>query len=320
MIPRRTLLKATLAGACACPLARAGSAAPPRPTGEILVPFGPGGTLDILGRTLAAGLAERLQRPLVVLNLPGAGGAIAIQHLLAGPADGTRLLLATFPQIVIAPLIQRDLRYRYDDFAAIGQVSAEAVVLMASLRSRIDSPAALRKAAQARGGILVGTMGAGSAGHVLALAIQKAWHVELSPVFYKDNAQLRRDLAAGELDLAVTTIGNAAEFHRAGESRAIAVASADASGCLPGLPTLASEGVEVELPSWVGLFAPAALPAGSLSTLRAALSAAVRDPAMKTAQAALCNALPGGGSPDFAGSLRAAYEAWDRQLKGRTGG
>ncbi len=252
--------------------------AQPRPL-RVIVAFAPGGQSDTVMRLLQPRMAEALGQPVVVENRAGAGGAIAAGVVAGSPPDGNTLLFDSFG-FVVQSLVQRGLPFDYETaFAAVGQATELPYVLV----TRMDFPgrdlAGFIAQARARPGVTFGTPGIGSTGHLAGVLLGHRAGVRLEHVPYRGGADAARDVAAGNLDCAISTANTLRPLVQDGRARGIALTSAVRRGSMADLPTIAESGFPgFDLTSWNGLFAPAATPAPVIGRLSDAMRIATQDP------------------------------------------
>ena len=284
---RRRLLESAL-GAAALGLAATSRAADkfPDKTITLIVPFAPGGNLDIVGRTVAPGMGAALGQSIVVENRAGAGGAIGASFVARAKPDGYTLMVSTPNALVVSPLIT-STTYKLESFAAIGSASTTPLTIVVPAKSRFTSIKALLEAARAKPGKLsVGHSGNGTTNHVALLQLSQAAGLQFNIVPYKGSGPALTDLMAGQLDFVVDQLTSSANFIRAGNLRCLAVMSRERDPALPDVPTLREAGiVDFDASTQAGLLAPAGTPPAVLEVLNAALQKTLADPA--TAKALL---------------------------------
>jgi tripartite-type tricarboxylate transporter receptor subunit TctC len=276
-LARRSLL----ALAAALPAGAAQAAFPERAV-SLLVGYGAGGATDVIARALAERAGPLLGQPVVVLNLPGAGGTLASDRTAKAAPDGHTILLIANAHAV-APGLYASLPYdTVGDFAPVAFIGQSANVLvvpamapdtdLAGLAARAKaSPVPLRTGSAALAGF--------QPAHQL---LREALGIQLEAVPYRSGPQGQTDLIAGRLDLMVSNVLEVVEHVKAGRLRALAVTSAGRTPLLPEVPTFAELGVPaLQADSWFGILAPRATPPAALDRLHAALEAAMLDPALQ---------------------------------------
>ena len=276
-VARRTLL----ALAAALPAGTAWAAFPERPV-TLLVGYGAGGATDVIARALAERAGPLLGQPVMVLNLPGAGGTLASDRTAKEAPDGHTILLIANAHVV-APGLYASLPYdTVGDFAPVAFIGQSANVLVVPAAAPDTDLAAL--AARAKASLLpLRTGSAALAGFQPAhQLLREALGIQLEAVPYRSGPQGQTDLIAGRLDLMVSNVLEVAEHVKAGRLRALAVTSASRTPLLPEVPTFAELGVPaLQADSWFGILAPRATPAATLDRLHAALAAAMLEPSLQ---------------------------------------
>ncbi len=284
---RRTLVKAAALAPLlpaalwvARPAAAAEGAWPARPI-RLVVPFSAGGTVDVTARLAAVQLGRMLAVPVVVDNLPGAGGGIAAARVAKSPADGYTLLFTT-PSHTINPALYPRLPYDTEkDFAPIALVAEIPELLVASSSQPFRDFAGFVAYARAHPGALnYGSAGNGTLPHVTMELLLQRLKLQVTHVPYKGAAPALNDLIAGQLALKMDTIATASPHVRGGKLRALAIAGARRSPLMPEVPTVAELGLPgYEGILWMGVLAPAGTPAPVIDRLHRAIAALRTDAA-----------------------------------------
>jgi len=256
--------------------------APGRPI-SLVVPYPPGGSIEVVARLVAQEMAKDLGSPVVIENVAGGGGSIGTRRVATGPADGTVLALATNQTHATNISLLPD-GGGYDpvrDFAPIAGLADIQHVLVLRPDVAATDVATLLALLRARpGSVACASSGQGSASHLALEMFRASTGTEMVHVPYRGSAPLMNDLLGGHVQASFVTVPTVLAQIRDGRLRALAVASPNRSPHLPELPTLAEAGVRgVEADAWTGLFAPAATPAPALDRLRElALAAMAREP------------------------------------------
>jgi tripartite-type tricarboxylate transporter receptor subunit TctC len=296
-------LGALAAGAGFASRAQAGAARPVR----LLVGYPPGGPNDIVARMLAPGLAEALERNVVVENRPGASGAVACEIVARAPADGTTLILQGVTHALL-PALRGDLPYDTSrDFTAVAQVGRAGliVVVPASLPAS-TLPALVALARETPGGLSYASAGNATSTHVAAEMLRRAAGIAMTHVPYKGSAAGVADLVAGRVQLMMDVAPTALPLVKGGQLRALAVTGPRRMAELPDVPTIAEAGYPgADVATWWGLFAPAGLPAATLAALASAAARATAAPAYASRLAALGGEAVAAGPAAFDALVRA---------------
>jgi tripartite-type tricarboxylate transporter receptor subunit TctC len=243
---------------------------PDRPV-KIIVPIGPGGSYDLVGRHLADVLSKRLGQTFVVENKPGAGTVVGTQAAIQSEPDGYTLVIGGLSNMAFNSALYSKLGYDpLRDFVPVALVYKFGYVMV----GRKDLPQAklqdIVAAAKAHpGSISVATAGVGTGQQLVAAAFMKAAGVKLLEVPYKGSPPAFTDLLAGRIDLFFDSIAAALPYVQSEQARGIAVLSSKRSALAPDVPTMSEAGVPgLDVDSWLGIFAPAKTPPEVLARLR----------------------------------------------------
>jgi tripartite-type tricarboxylate transporter receptor subunit TctC len=297
-------------------VAGAQTAYPNKPI-RLLIGYPPGGATDIVARILAQKLGERLGQPVVVDNLPGAGGIIATDKVAKAAPDGYTLVLANTAH-GINPSLYKSLPYdAVASFAPVIKVADLTLVLVVNPAFPARSVGELIALARARPGELhYASSGVGQSLHLAGELLKSMAGVDIVHVPYKGSAPARADLLAGQVEMMFESAIGVLPFVQAGRLRALGVSGAQRSPALPDVPTLAEAGVAgYEASGWLGILAPAGTPPGIVASLNADLNAVLRQADM-SAQLARNGADVAGGPPDqFAAFVAAEIAKWAKVVR-----
>ncbi len=239
-----------------------GDGYPNRPI-RLIIPFPPGGSTDLYGRTLEPKLSEALGQRVVVDNRPGAGGSVGADLAAKAPADGYTLWVAQTANVAIGPALRK--KNPYDpirDFAAITPIQRAASVFVVAASSPIKTLKDLVAMAKSNPqGTTYASAGVGTAGHINGYMLNKAAGIDMMHVPYKGGSPAMLDLQGGRVTVMATSIGTSAGIIKQGKIRALAVTGVKRAGALPDIPTTAEQGIKgLEVSSWHALMAPAKVP------------------------------------------------------------
>ncbi len=276
-----TLAAALMLGALA--MAAHGQAFPSKPI-TLVVPFAPGGNLDVVARTLAPAMERALGQPVVVDNKAGAGGALGAAFVARSPADGHTLLVSTPNALVVLPQMTKT-SYRLDNFQPVGLAATTAlVVVVKGSDSRFKDIASLLDHVRSNPGkIAAGHAGLGTTNHMAMLQMEDAARLKLNMIPYKGGAPAIVDLIGGQSDMVVDQLTSSASHIKSGALRALAVLSGERDPALPNVPTLREAGLtNFDASTAAGLLAPAGTPAAVIDALNSALRKALADDAVRT--------------------------------------
>ena len=282
---RRNLLILSLAAAsaAAAPTAHAQTSAPIR----LVVPYAPGGPLDITARALAERVRDALGT-VVVDNKAGAGGNIGADVVAKAAPDGLTIGIAATATHAVNPWLYGRMPYdAVKDFAGITQmVRVPNVLVVNAARAeqlKINSVADLVAYAKAHPAKLnYGSGGNGSAGHLAGEMFKQKAGIFAVHIPYRGANPAQLALLAGEVDFNIDNLAAAAPNIRAGKLKALAVTSAHASPMLPGVPPLSASFPGLAIDTWWGLVAPAGTPQAVIDKLNKAFTDALKAPETKT--------------------------------------
>src|SRR4051812_38126689 len=259
--------------------AQAQSGYPDRPV-KIIVPIGPGGSYDLVGRHLADALSKRMGQAFVVENKPGAGTVVGTQAAAQSDPDGYTLVVGGLSNMAFNSALYSKLAYDpLKDFVPVALVYKFGYVMVA----RKDLPGAslqdIIAAAKANpGSITVATAGVGTGQHLVAAAFMKAAGIKLLEVPYKGSPPAFTDLLAGRIDLFFDSAAAGLPYVQSGQARGIAMVSSKRSALAPDMPTMSEAGVSgLDVDSWLGIFAPAKTPPAVIAKLRGEIRASLPD-------------------------------------------
>jgi len=243
---------------------------PERPV-RIIVPIGPGGSYDLVGRALADALSKRTGQSFFVENKPGAGTVVGTQAAAQSEPDGYTLMVGGLSNMAFNSALYSALAYDpLRDFVPVAMVYRFGYVMV----GRKDLPQASVKeivaaAKEKPGSITVATAGVGTGQHLVAAAFMKAAGVRVQEIPYKGSPPAFTDLLAGRIDLFFDSIAAGMPYVQSGQARGIAVLSSKRSPLAPDVPTMAEAGVSgLDVDSWLGIFVPAKTPPGVIAKLR----------------------------------------------------
>jgi len=255
---------------------------PARPI-ETIIPFPAGGSVDVIGRAVAAALAEELGQQVVVSNRDGASGTIGFNTLASATADGYTLGASPTTPITNAPYLVKGVRYGVDSFDYICHVFDNAFTITVAPGSKFKSAEELFAAARSNPGSLTyGHSGAGTIPHLAVENLADALKLRFQPVPFRGESAILPVLLKGDIDFAAASV---AAIH--GQSfRPLVVFSDGQHPGLPDVPTAQELGVKTSVPpGYNGVFAPKGLPAQIRNSLERACANAVKRPVVLRATA-----------------------------------
>jgi tripartite-type tricarboxylate transporter receptor subunit TctC len=275
---RRTVLAFGTASLLAGP-ARAGDW-PDRPV-RVVVPYAPGGPLDLVSRLVSGKLGARFGQSFVVENKPGANGAIGVQSVLASPPDGYTLLLHGSAGVTIYQAVMKHPAFdTLRDLTPVSLVAYFDLILCGNPALPFRTVKELVVYAKANPGKLsYGTAGVGAMNHVGMEWFKSLAGIDVVHVPYRGDAPAAADLTAGVLGVAFVSSNVAIPLIQAGKLRALAVPSRRRIAVLPDVPTIAEAGYPgFDLQPWAAMFGPAGLDKTIVASLDKALKQIVATP------------------------------------------
>lgn len=248
---------------------------------RIIVPFAPGGSNDIVGRTMAQQLSIRLKRSVVVENMPGAGGAIGSAMVARAEPDGNTLLLisSTFTMNASVMKLSYDPVKSFTPVAMLGM--GPSVIVVATSLPVNSIKELIEYSKRNPGKVFFGSAGVASFQHFAIELFKLRTGADLSVVQYKGGGPALIDLAAGHVQVSLGSLIQMQTFLRSGKIKILGVAGSRRVDLIPDVPTLKETGVDVEVSNWWGLLAPAGTPISLVDRLNREANAALTEPDMK---------------------------------------
>jgi tripartite-type tricarboxylate transporter receptor subunit TctC len=251
----------------------AGAEYPERPI-RVIVPFAPGGNVDLTARTITPALSELLGRNLIVDNRGGAGGALGAEIVAGASPDGYTLLVGSTGLLTIAPITNSRLRYDpLRDFAPISLISNVALVMLVNPSSPAKSAREFAAFARSRSGqMTMASSGNFSTGQLAGALFQNLSGTRLVHVPYKGASLAVADLIGGHVEVMFDQVSSAVGHIRGGKVRALALTAAARSPNLPQVPTMREAGFPgVEAGTFTAILTPAATPWAIVARLNSAV-------------------------------------------------
>ncbi|HSV83993.1 MAG TPA: tripartite tricarboxylate transporter substrate binding protein [Ramlibacter sp.] len=272
----------TLGALSLSPAALAADPFPTRPI-KIIVPFPPASTTDFLARLLADALADQMKQAVTVENRPGAGGVIGTQQLARSTADGYTLGICSLATFAMVPATLKEPLYDVTrDFSPVSALISTDLVMATSM----SVPATLREftawaSAQSKP-VFLGTLGAGTSGHFAGFMFGKAANIKWEPIHYRTNGEVIAALMAGDIHAVFTGPSVVQPQVKAGKLRALALVGDKRSAAYPEVPTFVEQGYkDMQFSNWIGIAAPAKVPADVLDKLHAEIMRAMNQPQVR---------------------------------------
>lgn len=317
---RRLALLWCAAGAASAALPAVAQAFPDRPL-RIVVPFTPGGSADVLARAIGTEIGRTLNQPVVIENVPGAGGSLGGERAAKAPADGYTLFMGHVGTLAVNPALYPKLPYDpLRSFAPVAWVARVPNLLVVHPSVPARSLQELVALAKARPGQLAyGSGGNGSAAHTTMEYLKLQTGTSLLHIPYRGTAPSVNDLLANQVQVLFTGVPALLSHVKAGRMRALAVSSPKRLALLPDVPTVAESGVPgtrgFEADQWYGLVAPAGTPGDIVALLNQHVNRALTSVEVRARLAAEgAEATP--ATPEAFGQLIAAeIPRWGKVVK-----
>lgn len=300
-----------------CNGAHAANDYPNKPV-RVIVGYAPGGTPDIIARTLAERLGAELGQSFIVENRPGAGGTLATSLAAQSPADGYTLLVADIGQLAIAPYLFKKLNY--DPIRSFAPVSLAGITPMFIATNAKTSTIKtiqelIAQAKQHPGSMNYGSSGIGSIHQIAMEVFMAGAGFKLTHVPYKGSGQSVPALIGGEVPVLMTALPTVGPYAANGQVRLLAVTSAQRYPDTPDVPSIAEIVPGYDFPSEVGVLAPAGTPKQILATLSQAIHKALDTDAMRERFKTL-GSIPAWSSPEeYAENIRKNLEKYGEAVK-----
>jgi len=296
--------------------ALAQEAFPSKPV-RLLVPFPPGGAVDIVARTLSDELSKRWGQSVIIENRPGAGGTIAAAAAAKAAPDGYTLILIASGHAIVSHLYPKLPYDPFGDFTPISLVGSSPNMLLVRADSALKSVAdVLTLAREKPGQLSYGYAGNGTSPHLAGELLKYMAKVDIAAVPYKGGAPVLNDLLGGHIPMSFNNIPESIAQIQAGAVRPLGVTTAERSPVLPNIPTIAESGLPgYDTGVWWGFLAPAGLPPEIRARLAKDCAEVMQLPAVKERLLGL-GARPIGSSPqEFADLIRSDHEKWGPVIK-----
>ena len=250
---------------------------PARPI-RLVVPYAPGGNVDISARIVGPGLSELLKQTVIVENRPGGGGNVGAALVAKATPDGHTLLVGSSGPLSINPVVFRDTPYdSVKDFAPVSLVQVVPLVVVVSPKFSVDSVKDLiARARAAPGKITMASAGSGTTNHFAIELLSAMTGARFLHVPYKGSGPALAELLGGQVNTMVDQLTSSMGFIKDGKLKVIAVTAGRRVSALPNIPTLAESGVpNYEASTYLGLLAPAGTPRAALMQLNATVRTVV---------------------------------------------
>lgn len=316
----RRALGAVLGGMAAPGLVRAQTAAswPERPV-RLIVPFGAGGAIDTLSRTVAQRFAEFAGgQSLVVENRSGAGGTVAGAYVAREKPDGYTLMMADVGSNAIGKLLNPGLAY--DPATAftpiVHLVNLPGVVIAHPSVAVRDLADMIAQARTRSGGFTYSSAGTGNGSHLFMALLLRQAGVEMVHVPYRSGAEMVTALVRGDAQFGFPTVSSALQMVRGGQARAIAVSTAEETPALPGVPPVATVLPGFDLAVWHGIMAPAGMDPALADRINGVFNRIAAVPEVREAVfRSQAGRMVGGSPKDFSDHVAREIARWEPLIR-----
>ena len=247
---------------------------------RFIVPYAPGGSSDILARTLGQKLADAMGQPFIIDNRPGAGSMVGTEVLAKSPADGYTIILSDMPHSInpsINPKVPYDPVKDFSPVSVIGVSPMFLFVHPAFEAKNVKELIALAKAQPSK--LAIASGGNGATTHLVAELLQASAGIKLTHVPYKGAGPAIADVAAGQVPITFTSMATAASLVKAGRLRVLGVTSSKRLAAFPEVPTFEESGLSgLSFEHWWGVMAPARTPPAVIAKLHGEIVKALAAP------------------------------------------
>lgn len=313
---RRTLLVAGIAAIAAAAGPALAQKFPDRPI-TIVVPYGPGGTNDIVAREVAQKMQEQFGQPVVVENKPGANGALGTGFVARAKPDGYTIGIAPSSVLAINEWLYKDLPYDVEkDFQPLSLAGTTPNILIVHPSVPANTIAEFIALAKSKpGAVAYASMGAGSTGHLNGELFKALTGADLKHVPYKGSGPALNDLLAGQVQGMFDNLPTAIGHVKAGKLKGLGITSLQRSPMAPEIPTIAETVKGFDATSWFGFIAPKATPKPVVDQLAAAIIKAMNTPDVKERLEKSGLTVVANKPDEFAAFIRAEKAKWGEVVK-----
>ena len=252
-----------------------------------VVTSSPGGGTDTMARMLAEAIAQKIKQPILVENIPGAGGAIGASFVAKSKPDGYKVLFTT-GGFIIAPLLLPSAGYDpLTQFIGVRQVATVPLILVVKSDSQIHSISDLVAQSKLNPTFSYASFGVGTPSHIAGEAIKQNFNARITHVPYAGSSKALPDIQSGNVNFGILDASFAVPMIQQGALKAIAVTGERRLASLPNVPTLTESGVPFDLVGWYGVFVPSSTPPEIVKRLKlefddALLRAPIKDRIMSS--------------------------------------
>jgi len=285
---------------------------------RVVVPYPPGSTPDIVGRTLSAKLQEALGQPFLVENRTGAGGNIGAEAVAKAPADGYTLLVGVNGPAAINKFLYKSLGYDSDrDLTPVSLLASSPQMLVVTPSVAADDfKSFVELVRKSPGRLSYGSVGSGSASHLTMELLKSDAHLFIVHIPYRGFPPAVTDMLQGNIQAMFAIIPAVLPHVKAGKLRALAVTGLKRSALAPDVPSVKELGYpQLESLAWIGLLATAGTPADVVARLNAEAVKAMHAPDTRQALGRQGFDVVGSSPAEFAAWIHSEQAKWSRVIK-----
>ena len=279
---------------------------------QLVVPYPPGGVVDITGRLLADQLSRELGKQVIVINKPGAGGTIGADFVAKSPPDGYTILIGGAATHAFAPAMYKQLRYDpIKDFVPITQFTEGPLALTVNASAGIASVDEFFRVLRSKGdGANYSSNGIGTFPHLSVELLKQKTGTKAVHIPYPGGGQAVVALISNEVLFSQNHLPVVLPQAQANRVRILATTGASRSSVLPDVPTLKESGYDIVASAWFGLFAPAGTPQPIIQKLYEATALAAKSPALREKLALQGDDISVAGPAKFSAFQKSELEKW----------
>jgi tripartite-type tricarboxylate transporter receptor subunit TctC len=284
----------------------------------MVVPYAPGGNVDVTTRVLQAAIGDALGQPIIIENRPGGGGLLAGDYVARAEPDGHTLFVGSNGPVILGPLTMAKPAYQWEQaFAPVSSLAIATNMLLVRPSLPVKSVAELVDYARGNPNKLtLATSSIASINHFLGELFKLKAGITWTEVHYRGNALAINDLIAGHVDVGFQQLVDAAQHLQSGKLRALAVPGKVRASTLPDVPTMAEAGFpEVDGVTFNGIFAPSATPKAIVDRLSVVVRTALEKKTAIDQLAALGSQARGSTPEEFTRFLEAETKKWGDLVK-----
>lgn len=315
---KKLMLKAACA-ALALSATFAAAADYPNKTIKWVVPFPPGGAMDVMARTLGEKLSQSMKQPVVIENRAGAGGVIGSGTVAKSEPDGHTMMIVSIGHAVnpsLYPKLPYDPVRDFEPVSLVGIVPNILVINPSLKANSVKELAALAKAEP--GKLSYASAGTGTTVHLAAELFASMANVDIMHVPYKGSSPAVTDLLGGQVNMMFDSVSSAKPFIESGKLKALAVTTPKRSSVFPNVPTMAEAGLTgYELSGWYAVFVPARTPKAAVQRLNTELLNALKQPDVRERFASIGAEVVGSSPEELGKYLKSETDRWAKVVRER---